>query len=131
MITGIFTAGREAILPVVLSAADGREVEIEAVIDTGFDGFLTLPANLIEDLGLSLLGRMGAALGDGSKLRMGGFEATVLWDGGKRNVLVLQLDGAPLVGTAMLLGHRLTVDAEVDGFVGIQPLPPRRAVPVV
>ncbi len=118
-------------MPVVLAAADGREVEIEAIIDTGFDGFLTLPANLIERLGLSLLGRVRAALGGGSELGMGGYEATVLWDGSKRNVLVLELDGNPLVGTAMLLGHRLTVDAEVDGFVGIQPLPPGRGVPVL
>jgi predicted aspartyl protease len=89
-----------------------------------------LPARLIEDLDLELLGRVRAALGDGSEVAMAGFEATVLWDGERRDVFVLEADGVPLVGMAMLLDHRLTMDVEPDGVVQIGPLDPSRTVPV-
>jgi len=47
VITGVVTSSREAVLSLILSAADNAGVEVEAVIDTGFDGFLTQPARLI------------------------------------------------------------------------------------
>lgn len=129
MITGVVTPAREAVFSLALSAPGGDMLEIEAVIDTGFDGFLTLPSDLIQRLALPLLGRVRAALGDGSEIGMAGFEARVAWDGSEREALVLEADGVPLVGMAMMLGCRLTIDVEPDGFVRIESLPPQHAVP--
>jgi hypothetical protein len=37
--------------------------------------------------------------------------------------LVLEADGGPLVGMALLRGSRMTMDIEVGGTVMIEPLP--------
>src|SRR5207244_11426502 len=66
MIIGVVNANREATIRLVIRGANGQEHEIEAVIDTGFTGFLTLPATLIASLGLAWYGREPAFLGDRS-----------------------------------------------------------------
>ena len=43
MIAGVVNAHAEAIIRLPVRAADGREQDIEAVLDTGFNGSLTLP----------------------------------------------------------------------------------------
>ena len=52
MITGIVTVAREAVISLTVRGPNGQEQEIEAVIDTGFDGSLTSPPALITALGL-------------------------------------------------------------------------------
>lgn len=43
MITGVVTAYRQAIICPTAHGPEGQKQEIEAVIDTGFDGTPTLP----------------------------------------------------------------------------------------
>jgi predicted aspartyl protease len=57
MITGVVTANHEATIPLVVHGVHGQQETIEAVIDTGFTGSLTLPPMLITALGLSWRGR--------------------------------------------------------------------------
>ncbi len=52
MMTGVVNANREATIRLVVIGPSGQQQEIEAIIDTGFTGFLTLPAVLIAALGL-------------------------------------------------------------------------------
>ena len=47
----------------------------------------------------------------------------VLWHGQERDVLVLQVDGGPLVGMSLLYGNRVTLEIVEDGDVTINPLP--------
>ena len=44
MIEGMVTAAHEAVVPLSLQAPEGRTENIKAVVDTGYSGFLTLPA---------------------------------------------------------------------------------------
>jgi clan AA aspartic protease len=123
MITGIITAAREAVIRVVVRGPSGHEASVDAVIDTGFTGFLTLPASLVVALGLPFAGTTRATLSDGSEVAIDVFEATVVWDTRDRQVTVLATEGDVLVGMAMLFGFRLTLEGAVGGPVQIEALP--------
>jgi len=59
--------GTEPLLSVeVLSQAGASSLQVEAVVDTGFTGHLTLPRATVEDLGLPIIGSAESILADGS-----------------------------------------------------------------
>src|SRR5439155_10721277 len=123
MITGVVTASREAVVQVMVRGAHSRDVPVDAVIDTGFTGFLTLPPPLIVMLGLTFAGTTRATLGDGSAVSIDVFEATVIWDNHDRLVTVLAAPAGALVGMAMLFGYRLLLEGVDGGVVQIEALP--------
>jgi len=123
MITGIVTAYRQAIIRLTVRGPEGQEQEIEAVIDTGFDGSLTLSPPLIAALGLVWRRRGRALLADGSESLFDIHEAIVVWDGEPRRIAVDTADIDPLVGMSLLYGFELTVQARDGGSVAIKPLP--------
>ena len=57
MIAGAVSGNAEAIIRLTLRAATGATQEIDAIIDTGFTGDLTLPPALVRRLNLSWTGR--------------------------------------------------------------------------
>ncbi len=123
MMQGFISADREAVLPLPVRGPDGLEKIVEAVIDTGFNGFLTLPASLITDLALPFVGTTQATLGDGSQIRMDVHEAIVRWDNRERMVLTLASKSGVLVGMSMLFGHRVILDVHDGVVVRIEALP--------
>ena len=124
MILGTVTAGLEPVISLRILGSEGRETTIAAGIDTGYDGFLTLPQTIIETLALPFWGTGEASLGDGSDIRVDIFLAAVIWhDDIERPALVLRAEGGALVGMSMLGGSRLTIDVEAGGPVLVEPLP--------
>lgn len=123
MITGVVNADREATIRLVVISPSGEQQEIEAIIDTGFTGFLTLPAVLIAALGLPWLCRQPGILADGSVDVFDVYTATVLWDGQSRTVGVEAADAEPLVGMSLLDHHSLRIDVLAGGVVTITALP--------
>ena len=116
-------AHTEATIRLPVRAADGREQEIEAILDTGFNGSLTLPAALIASLGLPWRTRGLVMLANGSEDYCDMYAATVIWDGRPQNILVEAADTDPLVGMALLYGHALHMQVVEGGSVVIEPLP--------
>ncbi len=57
MITGMVNANREATIRFMVIGPQGHQQEIEAIIDTGFTGSLTLSPLLVATLGLAWLCR--------------------------------------------------------------------------
>jgi clan AA aspartic protease len=123
MITGIVNANREAIIRLVIAGPSGQQQDTEAIIDTGFTGFLTLPPARIAALNLSWLSRQPGVLADGSIDVFDVFVATVMWDGRLRTVEVESANTEPLVGMSLLDRHSLRIDVLVGGVVNISAIP--------
>jgi clan AA aspartic protease len=122
MITGHVNADHEAVIPVVLLSPDQQQDAVEAVLDTGFNGYLTLSSQIIHRLSLPLVGNRRAMLGDGHVVVLDMYLGWVLWHGRTQEVLILQADGGPLIGMALLYGSRVTLDVKEEGKVTIQEL---------
>lgn len=119
MITGRVTESLEAQIPVRLRGPLATDLAVDAIIDTGFDGMLTLPPAVIQRLGLSLRQRARVILGDGSEAAVDVFEVLIEWDGAWRNVAVASADIDSLVGMALLRGHDGTMRVTEGGAVSI------------
>ena len=120
MIEGVVNANLEAVVTLPLQDPSGRTREVEAVVDTGFNGYLTLPPMLMEDLELPVVGDGEAVLADGSEAAFDVYGVTVLWDGQPMYVETGAVGVDPLVGMALLDGHNLNIDGENGGRVLIQ-----------
>ena len=120
MMTGSVTADREAVLSLRVQDFNGVMQEIETVLDTGYNGYLTLPGETIAALGLPAFGQRIVTLGDGHDVLLGVYEATVIWDDQPRLVQVLATDGASVLGMSLLYGYRLIMDVVDGGIVTIE-----------
>ena len=120
MIEGVVNSAYEAVIPLSLRGPAGQAQEVEAVIDTGFTGFVTLPPSLVAELGLVFMGTSEATLADGSEVSFDSYDVTVLWEGQPRDVLIDEADTTPLVGMLLLDRHNLSIDVENGGRVLIQ-----------
>ena len=120
MIEGAVNANLEAVVTLPLQDSSGQTREVEAVVDTGFNGYLTLPPMLMEDLELPVVGDGEAVLADGSQAAFDVYGVTVLWDGRPMYVETGAVGVDPLVGMALLEGHNLNIDIEDGGRVLIQ-----------
>ncbi|HEV7509377.1 MAG TPA: clan AA aspartic protease [Thermoanaerobaculia bacterium] len=122
MMKGRVNVHREALIPLPLRGPQDEEHAIEAVIDTGYNGFLTLPPNLIALLGFPFLRSSRAILGDGSAIEFDIHEASLIWNGRLLRIPVDSADVSPLLGMALLYGHTLNIDVIEDGDVLIKAL---------
>ena len=94
----------------------------QVTVDTGFTGWLALPGDTIEELGLTSYGQRPANQAGGVGV-FSIYGALVLWHGEQRPVLVHRITGDPLMGMALLEGSQLKVDAREDGDVIIDEQP--------
>ena len=120
---GVVNPDLEATLPVQLHGPTGQRLEVVAVIDTGYSGALSLSGTVIAALGLSSLSSRMVRLADRSTRVLNSYEADVLWDGQRRAIRILALESDPLIGTALLKGHSLSVDFTDGGDVTIEVRP--------
>lgn len=122
MISGRVSATREAIISVIVHDAEGGTREVEAIIDTGFDGSLSLPPDVVADMKLPWRRRGQALLADGSTTVFDIYEAVLDWDGKLRRVAVDEANTEPLVGMELLDGFAVTLEVRPGGTVTIQQL---------
>ena len=120
MIEGRASAAYEPVVSLTVQGPTGLRREIPAVIDTGFNGFLTLPPALIAELSLPLEGIGRATLGDGSEATFPYYDVAVLSDGQLRYGLAEAADTTPIVGMRLLEWHSLYMEIEDGGRVVIE-----------
>jgi clan AA aspartic protease len=117
MITGLVNAEFEAIIPLSICRSDGKVFTQDAIVDTGFNGWLSLPSDLIAQLNLRWKRRGRAILGDGSECVFNVYEAVIVWDGDLLTIPVDEADSEPLVGMSLMEGYQLTVQIFEGGWV--------------
>jgi clan AA aspartic protease len=122
MMQGVVNRRCEATLPLFVGNASGQKQVIDAVIDTGFNGFLTLPSSIITALNLAWNASDIVTLGDGSETLFDLYAVTILWDGQYREVDVAESETEPLIGMSLLYGYGLRIDAIEGGIVRIETL---------
>jgi clan AA aspartic protease len=121
---GIVNANLEATIQIAVRGPAGPVRSFTAIVDTGFNGALTLPEQAIADLQLPWRSQGTVTLADGSEVDTDLYLATVVWDGTERRIIVEAAETEPLVGMALLELHRLRVDVVNGGDVSIEPLHP-------
>lgn len=122
MIYGVVNFRYELTLPLLVGDSNGQREMINTVIDTGFDGFLSLPSEVIVRLRLPWRTSNIATLGDGSETLFDFYEGIVIWDGQYRTIDIAEPETEPLLGLAMLRRYRLQVDNFEGGIVAIEAL---------
>jgi clan AA aspartic protease len=123
VIVGTVNARLEATVPFQVEDASGHLHTIDTVIDTGFNGDLTLPIAQISALGLPQTGVLVTQLADGTVLRTTYHEAILMWDDNPVLVRIQAVETNPLLGTRLLRGHELKAQFVPGGAVTIVPFP--------
>ncbi len=120
MIEGRVNARHEAVVTLPIHGPAGQTREIQAVVDTGYNGFLTLPQSLVAELELPFATVGYAFLANGEQANFDVHNVSALWDGRPRNIDADITGVTPLIGMALLDGHNLTIDVERGGRVAIR-----------
>src|SRR5688572_27031686 len=97
----------------------GAVIEVEHVIDTGFEGALTLQEDAVLAMGLPLEHQIPATLADGSHILVDVYRAKIDWHNRIVEVAVLAMGERPLLGSALLESSFLSIRYEEGGEVQI------------
>ncbi|HYV37453.1 MAG TPA: hypothetical protein VE988_17240 [Gemmataceae bacterium] len=123
MISGLVDARLEARIAVYIEDDTGQCQNVDAVIDTGFSGFLCLPPSQVASLALPWVCRQPTKLADGTIQMLDEYAAIVIWDTQPRNILVVAANTDPLVGMKLLEGNELRMRVVPGGFIWIDAVP--------
>ncbi len=120
MIQGVVNAAYEAVVPISLRGPEGQSQDIEAVVDTGYNGFLTLPTTLVTELGLPFAYTGRALMANDDEVSFDVHDVTVLWDGHPKPIKADATGSTPLVGMLLLDQHSLHIEVARRGRVVIE-----------
>lgn len=122
MIEGAYNDYREAVVDLVVRGPTGEELQLEFLIDTGFNGELTLHTSVAAALDLRTVGVERAMLADGGIIMFSVADALLHWNGTLRRVKVGVADTVSHRGMQVLEGHELRIHAIPNGRVVISAL---------
>jgi clan AA aspartic protease len=120
MMFGVVSDNCETIVKVTVGRADAPKVTVDALIDTGFTSFLSLPISTIESLGLPWHFSDIGTLGDGSEVIFEIYTGHIIWDGQIQVVDVVASEAMPLVGMGLLYGFKFQVEVVEGGIITIE-----------
>lgn len=108
-------------IPLTVSGTLGT-VEVEFVLDTGFEGEVVLPVGIFRSVGGMRKGSQVRLLADGSSIECEVCYVFVEWDGKLRQAEALILEGNPLLGIELFENCHLDMETIEGGEVLIEPL---------
>ena len=119
MIEGHVDHNLHAMIRIAVFGPTGRHRMVDAIIDTGFNGFLSLPKADLDELGCESPFWSAVRVGDGRLVETLEYAGVVLWNGMERPIRIDAAETDPLVGMGLLKGYRLTIHADPGGRVEI------------
>ena len=122
MIVGRVTGTPEAVVAVEPRGPEGHQTHVQAILDTGFTDYLTLPRTVISELRLLPMDTLECQLADGRVVALESFQVVVMWDGTPREVLALAAAGEPLLGMSLLYGSRVVITVLAGRELTIEPI---------
>ena len=102
----------KAVVGVTFRLPGNPDFELEFVIDTGFAGALTLPANVVAALGLPFFTDDTVNLADDSEVTTDIHTAAIVWDGIEYDAPIYAMGKRPLLGMLLLKGYHLDANFE-------------------
>ena len=110
----------EGIPTIALSVAGG---DWAAVVDTGFNGDVSMPLHEIGELNLVPSTPVVVTMANDESQTFETYRGIVIWDGRRLPVRVIAAEGRLLIGTDLLWGNLLSAELTEYGAVTISPLP--------
>jgi clan AA aspartic protease len=123
MINGDINSNLEAVISLEIIVQNRKRRQIDAVIDTGYNGYLTLTPALVANLRLTWLDRGSGTLADDSEIAFDIYVAHVVWNDKPREIPVDVTESTPLIGMALMEGYELKAQIRSGGKVTLKPLP--------
>ncbi len=118
MIVGVF---RDRMPRISLSLqGGGGTFAVEFVLDTGFQGFLSLPRSILNRLGSAPVGNQVTRLADGSLDIVPDHRVFVDWDGELREMEAIAYENNSLLGMMAVEGCHIDMEAWEVGEVLIE-----------
>ena len=99
-----------------------RELRVDAVIDSGFSGYLVLSPESIRALHLPRFASGRIVLANGEDAVVDFHAAEIRWDGRWIEVEICAAGGEALLGMSMLRAHELNIEVTGVGKVTIRSL---------
>lgn len=111
-------------LPRVFLTLPGQDgpTSVEFIVDTAFQGDLTLPSALIGRMAAEFTTERTISLADGSIHRRPYYQIALDWGEESRPVEVTVLENSPLLGAMLLEGQFVQIEMMDGGEVSIEPL---------
>jgi len=111
------------VVDIKLVSGKNGEIELAAIIDTGYNGEVILSENKIHEMGLEFLGTIDTELADGEIVELELFRGRIKWFDTIREIAIgaSQSDDV-LLGTLLLADCELYVNFK-EGSVRIEQLP--------
>lgn len=123
MIAGHVSPSLEPIVRLHIEDSSGQTQAMDAIIDTGFSGYMSVPPAAVAKLGLKWILRADSQLADGTFVSADVYAAIVIWNGKPRSITVQALGVHYLVGVQMLAGHDVAMPVTDGGAVSIDAIP--------
>ena len=121
MMRGNVNSAKHPMILLKLSGLDGRSETVAALIDTGYDGNLTVTPEIAEKLAFPFREMRSFELGSGQIKDFPIHDARIEWDGKIIDSLsTIVTEGGVLIGMSLLEGYTLFIDAIDGGEVRIQ-----------
>ena len=113
-------------VPIVVAGPEGAAKSYDALLDTGFDGAVSISWRDAEDLGLRFFRDHVIVLADGTERGAAIFAGRVRFADEWREVPITVSGDDAVVGMQLIYGARLTLDVFLDGDVDLEFVGDRR-----